>query len=113
MAENKSTAKKDDTNPGTPSPEATASADVTVAAAAGISEGDVKALRDDAGLNQSAGHSSDIHAWAITPAGKEFAKGEKDRQAKAKEEEKSYSEALNKDGVNEAEAKYIEAVNKA
>lgn len=105
--------KGTETNAGTPSSEAYQSADLAVAEAAGISEGDVKALRDDAGLNQSAGHESDIHAWAITEAGKEFAKGEKDRVKEAEAEAKSYSDYLNKDGLNKAEAAYAEAVSKA
>jgi hypothetical protein len=103
-----------DTNTGTPSAEAYASADLNVAEGAGISEGDVKALRDEAGLNQSAGHEMDIHAWATTEAGKQFAKSEKDRQKAAEDEEKSYKDALSgDDNLNAAEKAYREAVDKA
>lgn len=108
--------KSDDekTNPGTPSAEATASADVAVANAAGITEGEVKALRDDAGVNQSAGHESDIHAWAVSEAGKKFAKETaKENEKAVKEEEKRYKDSLSKDGLDEAAVKYREAVDKA
>lgn len=108
-----SKAKADDHNTGTPNPESTDTADVHVARAAGISEGDVKALRDEAGLNQSAGHEMDLHAWASTEAGKQFAKEASEREKKEKEFEKSYSESFNKDGLNKAEVKYREAVEKA
>lgn len=101
-----------DTNTGTPSSEAFASADVQAAEAAGITEGEIKALRDDAGVNQSAGHESDIHAWAQSTAGKAFKDSEKERKDAAKAEEKAYGEALNKAGLDEAAAKYREAVDK-
>lgn len=102
-----------ETNSGTPSPESTDTADTALAKAAGITEGEVKALRDDAGLNQSAGHESDIHAWAASPAGKAFKDGEDDRKKAAKDEEKAYKDSLNKDGLDEAAVKYREAVDKA
>lgn len=101
------------TNSGTPAPESTDSADTALAAAAGISEGEVKALRDEAGLNQLAGHDMDIHAWQVSPAGKTWAEGEKDREKKYKDEEKSYKEQFEKDGLRPAEQKYAEAVSKA
>jgi hypothetical protein len=104
-------AKDKDTNPGTPDVEP--SADVQLAEKAGITEGEVKALRDEAGLNQSAGHNMDIHAYAVSAQGKEYAEGEKDRQEAYKAEEKAAKDALDKDGLNEFEAKYMEAVDKA
>lgn len=118
MADDKSKSKpvtesKDsDRNPGTADAAATATADTALAEAAGISEGDVKALRDDAGLDQMAGHEGDIHAWAISPAGKAWAEGEKDREKAAKDEAKAYDEQFEKDDLREAEAKYKEAVSK-
>lgn len=106
--------KDDETrNTGTPDPGAFDSADSAVGEASGLSEGEVKALRDDAGLNQLAGNEANTLAWETTPAGKEFLKGEKDRVKKYKEEAKAYDEATNKDGLTEAEAKYREAVDKA
>lgn len=113
MAEKPDEKKADEkTNPGTPSPEATESSDTSLAKNAGISEGDVHALRDDAGLNQLPGHESDIHAWSQSPAGKAYAEGEKDREKQYKAEEKAYKEQFSKDGLTEAEAKYKEAVEK-
>jgi hypothetical protein len=105
--------EQNDTNPGTPDPSATASADVYVAEKAGLSEGDIKALRDDAGLNQSAGHDMDIHSWEATPAGQEFVKGERDRVKATEAEAKAFDAQTNKDGLNEFEAKYADAVKKA
>jgi hypothetical protein len=112
MAETKKQDEGQKTNPGTPDAESTDTADTAAAKAAGLTEGDIKALRDDAGLNQTAGHTGDILQWEQSPAGEEFKKGEKDRQKAAKEEEKRYSEQFNKDGLTEAEAKYVEVVNK-
>lgn len=98
------------TNTGTPSREAYATADVQAAEAAGVSEGEIKALRDEAGVNQSAGHMADIHAWSQSEAGKAFKDSEKDRIKREKEVAKARSEATNKDGLTDAESKYIEAV---
>lgn len=99
-----------ETNPGTPDTEAYGSSDGALAEAAGITEGEVHALRDDAGLNQLAGHDADVHAWSLTEAGKKFSKEEADRKKAAKTEEKAYSEQTDKNGRTEAEAKYAEAV---
>lgn len=85
--------------------------DTQVAEEAGITEGEMHALRDDAGLNQLAGHDMDIHAWSESPQGKEWAEGEDDRVKKYEEEEKAYEEQFEKDGLREAEAKYAEVVN--
>lgn len=118
MADDKpTTGNKNDestkTNPGTPDPNTFASADVQVANAAGLSEGEVKALRDDAGVNQLPGNEANTLSWQATAAGKEYLDGEKDRQKKYKDEAKAYDEQTNKDGLTEAEAKYKEAVDKA
>lgn len=110
MAEND---KKDEKNSGTADPAAFASDDARVGEASGLSEGEVKALRHDAGLNQSAGHTATVGAWEASPAGQEFLKGEKDRVKKYEAEAKEYDAQTNKDGLTEAEAKYAEAVNKA
>lgn len=117
MAENKNTENAEntdskDTNVGTPDPAATDTADTATARAAGISEGDVKALRDDAGLNQLPGHEANVHAWENSPAGKAWLKGEKDREKAAKNEAKQYEEQVNDDGLSEADAKYREVVSK-
>lgn len=92
---------------------ATPSDEVQVAVANDISEGEVKALRSDAGLDQLAGHEANVHAWEASAAGKEFLKGEKDRQKAIAEEAKARQAATNKDGLTESEAKYVEAINKA
>lgn len=99
--------KDDDKNPGTA--EVAASADTALADKAGISEGEVKALRDDAGLNQSPGHEANVHAYALSPAGKEWAEGEKDRQKAYEAEEKRYAEEAKQSKVSDASAKYREA----
>ena len=104
MAEQKNDTKVTDNNFETP--------DVQVAAKAGLSEGDVKALRDDAGLNRLPGHSATVGAWAASEQGKEFAKGEKDRNKAAEDGAKAAHESLNKDGLSEADRKYTEAVGK-
>lgn len=100
----------EDKNPGTPDAGAYASGDLAVAENAGITEGEVKALRDDAGLNRLAGHEADIHAYSLTPEGKEYLSKEKERQAAAKEEAKKYDAQFDRNGLTEAEAKYREAV---
>ena len=110
QAEVKPDAKSEATNTGTASKEAFASSDLALAEKAGVSEGEVKALRDDAGLNQHAGHEADLHAWSLTEAGKKFAKDAGDREKAEKEAAKKQSEHLNKDGLTKAEAKYREAV---
>lgn len=88
---------------------ATESTDSQVAAKAGLSEGEVKALRDDAGLNGLAGHGANLAAWEATEAGKEFVKGEKDRNKEAEEGAKAATKDLDDNGRSEAEKKYFEA----
>lgn len=107
--------KPDDqkTNPGTPDAGAMSSADSVVADKAGLTEGEVKALRYEAGLNQLAGNEANTLSWESSPAGQEFLKGEKDRQKEAKDEAAAYNKATNKDGLTEAEAKYAEVTSKA
>jgi hypothetical protein len=95
------------TNPGTPDRGTFTTADTAVADAAGLSEGEVKALRDNAGLNQLAGNEANTLAWESTPAGQEFLKGEN------KDEAKEYEESREKDSLSPAEVKYREAVDKA
>lgn len=98
MADDKKTTKKDDD---APSGDTATSPDVVLAEKAGISEGEVKALRDNAGVNQLAGHEANIHAWSLTPEAKKFIDGEKDRneaaqkQAEAENAEDEGAKALN------------------
>lgn len=89
-----------------------ASAEVQVAEQQGISEGEVKALRDDAGLDQSAGHEANVHAWESSASGQQFLKDEGKRQKAIKEEAKTVDEQTDKDGLDPAAAKYIEVVTK-
>ena len=86
------------------------SADVQNAADLGVSEGDIKALRDNAGLNQSAGHEANVHAWESSAAGKAFKDGEKDRQKALKDEAKTVDEQTDKDNLDKGAALYVEAV---
>lgn len=99
-----------DSNVGTPDPNATTSADVQAAEAAGITEGEFKALRDEAGLNQSAGHMANIGSWEASAQGQEWLEGEDDRVKANEEEAEKYDEQTNDDGLTEAEAAYFEAV---
>lgn len=78
----------------------------------GLSEGETRALRADAGLNQSAGHNANVHAWEQTPAGQAFLDGEGDRQKALKDEAKTLSALTDDDGLDPAAAKYVEAVKK-
>lgn len=112
-AQSNPTPDSEKTNPGTPDANAYATADTAVAEAAGITEGEVKALRDDAGVNQLAGNEANTLSWESTPAGQEFLKGEKDRVKKYEDEAKAYEKSTDKGGLTEAEAKYKEAVDKA
>jgi colicin import membrane protein len=89
------------------------SAEVQAAEEAEMTEGEVKALRADAGLDQLAGHEANVHAWEQSEAGQRFLEGEDDRLKQYEEEEKAYAEQTDDDGLNEAEARYFEAVNKA
>lgn len=88
-------------------------ADVQAADAAGISEGEVKALRADAGLNELAGHQANITVWANSDAGKQFLADEKDRVKESEESAKKAHAPLDTDkDLSEAEKKYVETVSK-
>lgn len=107
MADDKSTNKTEDFGTGDQlQSNALAGVDTGVE---GLSEGEVKALRDDAGLNQLAGHGGDLLAWEKSPAGKEFKDGEKDRVSANKAEAKAY-EAQKDSEASKATDKYTEAL---
>lgn len=84
--------------------------DEQAAESAGVAEGDIKGLRADSGLLVQSGHAANIHAWAASDAGKEFAKGEKDRNKQAEAAAKAAHAHLDKDGKSEAVKKYVETV---
>lgn len=86
------------------------SPDVQAAAAAGISEGEVKALRDDAGVNFSAGHQANIQTWEASEQGQEFLKAQKERNKEAEEGVKKAHADLDKEGLSEADKKFAETV---
>jgi hypothetical protein len=94
-------------------PSVTDNPDSVVAREAGLTEGDVKALRDDANLNASAGHMANIDVWAASPAGKADAEAEKDRVKAEKDALKQYQEQVNDEGLSPAVVKYQEVVGKA
>lgn len=94
------------------SDEVTQSADVQAADAAGVSEGEVKALRSDAGLNQGAGHEANIGAWEASADGQAFLDTEGDRNDEAEKGAEAAAEPLDDDGQSEAEKKYAETVGK-
>lgn len=91
---------------------AVASTDSAAGAKAGLSEGEVKALRDDAGMNALPGSEPNVLAWEQTDAGKQFLKEEKERVKKDEAAAKATAESLTKDGYTEAEKKYREALSK-
>lgn len=101
-----------DKNPSNVTAGAASSSDVQAAESAGITEGEFKALRDDAGVNQSAGSEAHVKAWEASAAGKEFVKAEGDRQKAIKDEAKTIDEQTNKDGLDEGAAKYVEVTSK-
>ena len=86
------------------------SPEVQAADAADLSEGDLHALRDDAGFNALPGHSASLPAWESSAQGKEFLKGEKERTKAAEEAAKAAHESLTDEGLSEAEKKYVETV---
>lgn len=92
---------------------ATDTAETQMGEAVGLTEGEVKALRHDAGLNQLAGNQANTLAWAASREGREFAKTAKEREKAAKEEEKAYKAQFDSDGLTESEKAYIEASKKA
>lgn len=74
-------------------------------------EGELRALRQDAGLNQLPGHGAHILSWEASEQGKEFLKGEKDRNKEAEEGAKKAHDGLDKDNdLSEPEKKYREAL---
>lgn len=89
----------------------TASPDVQAAERGGISEGELHALRDDAGVNLSAGHGANLATWETSEAGKEWIKGAKDRDKEAKEGAERAHADVDKDGKTEADKKYEEVVS--
>ena len=109
MAETKKDEKPEQTSGNA---DATASQDAQVAAKAGISEGEVKALRDDAGLNQLPGSEANVLAWEQTEDGQKFIKDSKKAAKDAEESAKKTRESVDKDGLTEADKKYREALIK-
>jgi len=99
--------------PGQVDPGATDNPDSAAAKEAGITEGDVKGLRDDANLNASAGHQANIDVWAASPAGKKWAEGEDERVQAEEQAEEAYQEQVNDDGLSPAVVEYQEAVGVA
>jgi hypothetical protein len=89
------------------------SAEVQVAGALGISEGEVKALRDDAGLDLLAGHEANVHAYEASAVGQEWLKGAKEREKAEQDEAKRIDALTNDDGVDPGAEKYQEALEKA
>ena len=73
-------------------------------------EGTLRALRDDAGLNQSSGHESDVLQWEQSPDGQRFLDEEGDRLKFVKAEAKALADEANDDCVDPASVKYVEAV---
>lgn len=74
-------------------------------------EVDLRGARDEAGLNQLAGHQAHIYEWANSEAGKQFISNA-DKTFKEREQavEEAQVKALDKDGLTEAEKKYQETV---
>jgi hypothetical protein len=105
--------KTQEVEAGTDTAASASSAETQVAAALGVSEGEVKALRYEAGLDQLAGHEANVHAWEASAQGQEFLKTEKDREKAQKDEDKATDEQTDKDGLDEGAAKYQEALAKA
>lgn len=93
-----------------PQARASSGLDSEVAVTTGLTEGEIKALRDEAGLNQSAGHTPNLLAWEATQAGQDFLSSEKQRQTAVKEEAKRLQSATNDDGLDPAAAKYVEVL---
>lgn len=88
------------------------SADEQAAEALGVGEGEIRALRDDAGVNQSAGFAHTL-TWEASEGGKAYLADEDKRQKAIKDEVKANKDATDDDGLNEAERKYVEALDKA
>lgn len=78
----------------------------------GLTEGEYRALRDDAGVNQSAGLDDNVVVWEASPAGKVFLEGEADRQKAVEIEAKALNDATDDDGLDEKAAKYVEVMGK-
>ena len=84
--------------------------DVEAAERADVSEGDIKALRDDAGLVRLPGNEGNVKVWEASEAGKAFLKGEAERVKQAEAAAKAAHADLDKDGLSEADKKYEETV---
>jgi flagellar biosynthesis/type III secretory pathway protein FliH len=84
--------------------------DTQVAEAAGLTEGDVKALRSDAGLNQLPGHESNVQAWEASVEGQQWLADEKQREEAIEAETKAV-EASAKEAEGPVK-RYQEAVEK-
>lgn len=103
------TQQNKDENKAAKPPVETLTADAQVAEAKSLDgEGAVRALRDDAGRNQLAGHEPQVGTWEASEDGKKFLADEKDRVKKDEEAAKAAADSLNKDGLNEADQKYAE-----
>lgn len=88
------------------------STDAQAGAKVGLSEGAVHGLRDAAGVNQSPGHTANLASWEQSEGGKEFLKGEADRQKAQKDEAEALEKATNDKGLDEDSEKYLKALNK-
>jgi hypothetical protein len=111
MAENQKPEQKTETTKTEPIV-TTPSTDAQAAAKAGVTEGEVKALRDDAGLNTLPGHEANVLAWEVSEDGKKFVKESKEAAKQAEADAKKTRESLDKDGLSEPEKKYREALSK-
>lgn len=76
---------------------------------AGMSEGEFRALRDDAAINRLPGHEGTIHQWENSDEGKKWMDDAKKRE----EAEKKTAEAVEASNAETQEAtdKYLEAVS--
>lgn len=86
--------------------------DAESGAAVDLSEGEIKALRSDAGLNQSAGHEANVHAWEVTQGGQEYLRGEKDRLKAIKDEAKVLQAMTNDNNLDEQAQVYLDTLAK-
>lgn len=68
--------------------------DTQIAEAAGLSEGDVKGLRLDAGLDQLAGHEGNVLAWEASQEGQAWLAGEDERQKQVEAENEAVEASL-------------------
>lgn len=85
--------------------------DARVAAAAGLTEGELRELRSNAAVNLLAGHESNVLAWESTQEGQVFLRSEDDRKKAIEAEVKAVEESSQE--VEENQRKYDEAVKSA